>query len=434
MFNQKTKKYRLLAKESVTRHGDTYEVHRIQALIDIPLHGVKKGDMGGFVAHKNTLSHSGNAWVGGDAVAYYYQNAELISGDALVDEQAFVARPVSGTSKVYGNAYSSSDLMRNCDISGNARVVSANLRGNIIVKDNVEINGASIEGSSDHPITISGDVKIDKNRQPGRDNTSMFSYDEEIIDISGEVTLDEVSIKGTCRISNTVQLLETSLQGDNTIFGNANIMPGSKFTGTNNISGDSVIPPGSRVHNIVMSTGVLNYGMLSPEVPHVPTESAIDNSSISEETQEYINIINDTEKEYEAYTTDIVKLIKYPAMADATIPAIKNFLYTLRSAKRAIKSGKAEKIADMAESVEKSFLEAENIACTLVSSHLDDKKKDALKKAGQMFALAADEASPDPEKRLSVKAGLRSLEGVIIVSDEAIDVLKNRLGLRELEV
>lgn len=432
MFKSKPKKFRLLPKEDVTRDGQKFSLHRIQALIDIPMHGVEKGDLGGFVAHKHTLSHEGSSWVGGDAIAYYHKDGILVWDDALVTENAFASRTVSGSSKLYGNAYCSSDLKYNCDISGNAKILYADIRGKVIIKDDVEIDGVSIDGSSEFPIVISGSVKIDGNRQIGRDHSSITASNEEKIEISGNVTLDEVKIRGNCILSDNVQLVETTLNGNNTLTGSPNIMPGAKFTGKNTICGDSVIPPGSYIHNINMSTGVLSYGVSVPENIASSENSEI-SKTVSEETQEFIDIINDTEKEYESYTTDIVKLIKYPAMADATIPAIKDFLYNLRNAKRAIKTGKTEKIADLAEKLEKSFLEAENIACTMVASHLDDKKKDALKKASQMFSLATDEASTEPEKRLSLKAGLRSLEGVILVSDEAVDTLKNRLGLRELE-
>ena len=48
------KKYELT--EEVNKQG----LHRIRALKDIPLYGVKKGDLGGFVERENNLSQEGD--------------------------------------------------------------------------------------------------------------------------------------------------------------------------------------------------------------------------------------------------------------------------------------------------------------------------------------------------------------------------------------
>lgn len=60
------------------------ELFRIKALISFG--NVKKGELGGYVEKEENLSHSGNAWVSGDARVY--GNAE-----------------VSGNAEVYGNAW-----------------------------------------------------------------------------------------------------------------------------------------------------------------------------------------------------------------------------------------------------------------------------------------------------------------------------------------
>lgn len=63
------RKYRLLRKEKVIPASKNWnsstarKVHRIQALQDIPEHGVKKGDIGGYVSNRDTLSHEGSCWV-----------------------------------------------------------------------------------------------------------------------------------------------------------------------------------------------------------------------------------------------------------------------------------------------------------------------------------------------------------------------------------
>ena len=51
-----------------TRVWCGYTLRRIRALVDIPTHCVKKGDLGGWIEKNKNLSHDGNAVVRGDAV------------------------------------------------------------------------------------------------------------------------------------------------------------------------------------------------------------------------------------------------------------------------------------------------------------------------------------------------------------------------------
>ena len=106
------KKYEL-TEETKTLAGGA-ALHRIRTLMDIPRHGVKAGELGGFVEGENNLSQDGNAWVSGDAEVY---------GDAWVSSNAKVSdkAEVSGNAKVYGNA----KVSGNAEVRGDAKV-SAN--------------------------------------------------------------------------------------------------------------------------------------------------------------------------------------------------------------------------------------------------------------------------------------------------------------------
>ena len=62
------KKYELLEEEKINWCGKT--LYRIRALIDFTLTSgdrVNKGDLGGYIEKEDNLSHSGNAWVYGNA-------------------------------------------------------------------------------------------------------------------------------------------------------------------------------------------------------------------------------------------------------------------------------------------------------------------------------------------------------------------------------
>lgn len=64
------KKYEMLPDES--------GLYRIGALINIPTHGVRVGDLGGLIAKEGNLSQRGNAWIGDNA---------RISGDARISDK-----------------------------------------------------------------------------------------------------------------------------------------------------------------------------------------------------------------------------------------------------------------------------------------------------------------------------------------------------------
>lgn len=95
---------------------------RIQALIDIPKHGVKAGDFGGFIEKENNLSQTLDGWVGENA-------------------------------SVYGDSF----IMRDVLVSGNATVFQSNLWGDMVVKGNANIRESTIHGKS---FTIEGKALI----------------------------------------------------------------------------------------------------------------------------------------------------------------------------------------------------------------------------------------------------------------------------------
>ena len=80
------KKYEL-TDETITA-GNGQVLYRIRALVDIG-EDIKAGDLGGYIAGENNLSHEGNAWVFGSAKVY--DNARGF-GDARVTGNAVVSQ------------------------------------------------------------------------------------------------------------------------------------------------------------------------------------------------------------------------------------------------------------------------------------------------------------------------------------------------------
>jgi hypothetical protein len=109
------KKYEFTGK--VRKFTNGVSVRRIRALIDIPHFGVKTGDIGGFLESDSNLSHSGEAWVGWDAI---------VCGDAKVSDNAWVGdnARVWGNAEISGGAYIFGDVRLgfNTRISGDTAV------------------------------------------------------------------------------------------------------------------------------------------------------------------------------------------------------------------------------------------------------------------------------------------------------------------------
>lgn len=103
-------KYELTDVSTTYRANIRTTTYRIRALRDIPRHGVKAGDLGGWISSKSNLSQYDDAWVGGDAVVL--QDA-LVANNASVCDKAFIATyavvcsstTVGGAIKVYGCAH-----------------------------------------------------------------------------------------------------------------------------------------------------------------------------------------------------------------------------------------------------------------------------------------------------------------------------------------
>ena len=141
-----SKKYKLVNKQP---NG----LYQIEALRDIPLHGVKKGDSGGYVKSESNLSHEGDAWVYGDA---------RVSGHAEVSGNAWVFghAEVFGDARVYGGAWVSGNawVYGNARVSGDARVYgNAQVFGHAQVYGNAWVYGdARVSGNA----YVSGDARV----------------------------------------------------------------------------------------------------------------------------------------------------------------------------------------------------------------------------------------------------------------------------------
>lgn len=97
--------------------------YRLRALRDIPAHGVRRGDAGGFVSGAGCVSQKGDCWVGEGS--YVFQSGKVMD-DALVDGGAQVKHGLAA-----GAAHVTGKTILN---------FSTVVFGNIVLKDAGEVN------------------------------------------------------------------------------------------------------------------------------------------------------------------------------------------------------------------------------------------------------------------------------------------------------
>lgn len=269
--------------------------------------------------------------------------------------------------------------------------------------------------------------------------------------------VDTSNLHGTVDIEGNIHIKRATLNGHNILRDNAKVKSHSKLTGRNIISGDSIIPAYTNIENQIISVGqatpvelpelrvatpVKTVEKPAPNPKLKPKPVTTDGNPnpasnvLTEDMQEiemYQEIIKSVEMDYDTYTTDIVKLIKYPAMVDSSVPETRKLLITLRAAKRVAGSTNKVSLKKTAEELESAFVDAENKAYTIADTFMDDKRKQSLKRANQALAIALDENATEHERRAGYKSGMKGLEGVLPVSEGAVFALKERIGLKEIE-
>lgn len=128
-FCKKFYKYEL-TDEHITHRGCV--LTRIRALRDIPRHGVKKGDLGGYVQSPWNLTNKGDCWIADTAKVFEKGG---VRGDALVCGDA----AVRSRGMVTGNAV----------VKDNAVVAAhAVIKNNAVVKDNAHVYGWATVGGT----------------------------------------------------------------------------------------------------------------------------------------------------------------------------------------------------------------------------------------------------------------------------------------------
>lgn len=217
-----SRKYVFENEEQKRKQGVVY---RIRALVDIPLHGVKAGDLGGFIESDKNLSHQGNAWVADEAVV---MGKGGITGDVLVKDTAVVRNStLAGHAVVEGEA-----LVEECDIEGDSHVFShqAIVKNCTFRGQNIQIvEEARVENVFDSGFATS--VIVCGNAMIRNENAEDLILTGENISIMGnsqlinckQVTGSDIRVTGDCLLTNGVRLSGNGLSFSDHVFVEGNI-------------------------------------------------------------------------------------------------------------------------------------------------------------------------------------------------------------------
>lgn len=137
------------------------------------------------------------------------------------------------------------------------------------------------------------------------------------------------------------------------------------------------------------------------------------------------------------YELDVGKVISFPAMSDGRQPLTAAFLRAKKVADRLRPpSPKArlthEQLREYREAVtdfEVAFDVAERDARRLKDSGFTTSERKRLDTAKQLLTIAVDEAATPAERQLAYRRVREELDGLLSLSDEAIEVLEKRVSL-----
>ena len=137
------------------------------------------------------------------------------------------------------------------------------------------------------------------------------------------------------------------------------------------------------------------------------------------------------------YELDVAKLIAFPAMSDGRQPLTAAFLRAkkkadnLRPESAKAKIG-AEQLAEYRDAVtdyEVAFDVAERDARRVRDSSFSEAERKRLDTAKQLLTVAIDQAATPAERQVAYRRVRQELDGLISLSDGAIDVLEKKVAL-----
>lgn len=420
----KNRKYRLVNQQRMKptdRGGFIFKkrFYQLQALIDIPLHGVKAGDLGGFVSNKKILSHEGSCWIGG--TAKIYKHARVID-DAYVGGTVKIFNDfgnsmitISESAKVLGDVEVS--IYTFTSSSKAKKDKSIQISGHAIISGNVAISNNSI--INDHA-SISGNVKLDRCTVAG-----------------GTIVKDNVTMGANANISGNSHLSGEADLGDNVtlnncvVSGKAQISDNSSFS--DHLFEKDAIFKSQETPVVIVDTHKGKSTSPNEQIQLNSDQKVTENERLNKVNQYFEEVMS----KIDAYQTDIVKIIKYPLMTEKTDSCTIAMTLALNKATRlSMDTALPENLIafhDAIEDLETKFILAESNALKMANTLLSEAEIKKTTKASDLFRLASNEAASEQEKKVAFIQGFKQLEGILVVPEEAVMNFQAKIGLKKIE-
>jgi hypothetical protein len=178
-------------------------------------------------------------------------------------------------------------------------------------------------------------------------------------------------------------------------------------------------------------------GVAYPAAPTAAPAAAEAPLTQAQELQRLFATHDAVTKRWLDYELDVAKLIAYPAMSDGRQPLTAAFLRAKKvadglrpaSAKVPLTREQFVEYRNAVTDFEVAFDVAERDAKRLRDSSFSDTERKRLDTAKQLLTVAIDQAATPAERQLAYRRVREELDGLISLSDEAIEVLENRVSL-----
>ena len=147
---------------------------------------------------------------------------------------------------------------------------------------------------------------------------------------------------------------------------------------------------------------------------------------------------DDINRRWLEYELDVARLIAFPAMSDGRQPLTAAFLRAKKvadglrpeSARVRLDTETMNEYRDAVHDYEVAFEIAEHDARRLKDSGFDPAERKRLDTAQQLLNVAVDQAATAAERQLAYRRVRQELDGLIALSDGAIDVLESKVALQ----
>lgn len=255
---QKRKNWTFAAQSAIQKDGSTLK--RIQAQTDIPEHGIREGDLGGYVAKAANLPRGESAWVADEACVYesavlkgraLVRDGACVRGNALVAEKAIV----EGSAQVYGEAV----VFGSAVVTDNARVYEGARAGEqSCIADFAQVHERAF-------VTDNAAIK----KQAVIRGDALIADDACVTDgaqVSGHASVlgnaficDDAQVSGAATISQNAMVCHNAK-----VSGNAMLHGNARVEGNSVVCGDAVLGEGVLLQGEAEVTETRDYVLAGP--------------------------------------------------------------------------------------------------------------------------------------------------------------------------